>query len=61
MTMGIRFRSAGERSMFAYEYAKAVAQLAAKYHDEKCEGGRSFRLFSAVYPVLEEKNEDTAT
>ncbi len=60
MTNEIRFRSPQDRSEFAYEYAKAVAQLMAKYHDETCEGGRQFRMLSALYPALENANENTA-
>jgi len=29
-----------------------MAQLAAKYHDERAEVGRRFRVISAAYPAL---------
>jgi biotin operon repressor len=47
----IRFASAESRNAFAEELAGAVATLAAKYHNERAEGGRRFRLIAAVYPA----------
>ena len=61
MTLDIRFRSAGERSTFAYEFAKTIAQLTAKYHDDTCEGGRRFRMVAALYPALEESKNAAST
>ncbi len=49
----IRFRSAESRNAFAEELTSAVAALAAKYHDERAEGGRRFRLVAAAYPSPE--------
>jgi len=54
----IRFASAESRNAFAEELAGTVATLAAKYHNERAEGGRRFRLIAAVYPAPDnpEKN-----
>lgn len=48
----IRFASAESRAAFAEELTASMAQLAAKYHDERAEGGRRFRLIAASYPAL---------
>ena len=40
------------RAAFAEEMTASMAQLSAKYHDERAEGGRRFRLLSAVYPAV---------
>ena len=48
----VRFASAAERNAFAEELATAVGRLTAKYHDEKAEGGRRFRLFVGGYPAI---------
>jgi hypothetical protein len=39
-----------------------ISRLAAKYHNERVEGGRRFRLLSAVYPAvkLEESANESA-
>jgi hypothetical protein len=37
----------------------SIARLAAKYHNERAEGGRRFRLLSAVYPAV--RLEESAT
>ena len=47
----IRFASAESRAAFAEEMTASIARLAAKYHNERAEGGRRFRLLSAVYPA----------
>ena len=49
----IRFRSAAERAAFSAELAQAVAGLAARYHDETAQEGRSHRLVIMVHPVLD--------
>jgi biotin operon repressor len=58
----IRFASAASRAAFAEEMTASIARLAAKYHDERAEGGRRFRLLSAVYPAvrLEESGSESA-
>jgi len=48
----IRFASAESRAAFAEELTVSIARLAAKYHNERAEGGRRFRLLSAVYPAV---------
>jgi len=53
----IRFRSAAERARFSSELTAAIAQLAAKYHDEHAPGGRSHRLVVAVHPLPHPKKE----
>lgn len=47
----IRFRSAADRAAFTHELSVAVADLAARYHDETSEGGRNHRLVVAAYPT----------
>lgn len=58
----IRFASAESRAAFAEELTASVARLAAKYHDERAEGGRRFRLIAASYPALklEESSNESA-
>ncbi len=58
----IRFASAESRAAFAEEMTASIAHLAAKYHNERAEGGRRFRLLSAVYPAvkLEESTIESA-
>ena len=58
----IRFPSAESRAAFAEELTASVAQLAAKYHNERAEGGRRFRLIAASYPALkmEESSNESA-
>jgi len=48
----VRFASAEARNAFAEELAQDLARLAAKYHDEAAPGGRRFRFFGGVYPVI---------
>jgi hypothetical protein len=47
----IRFRSAAERAAFSDELAAAVADLAARYHDEQAPGGRLHRLVVLAHPL----------
>jgi DNA-binding transcriptional ArsR family regulator len=47
----IRFASADARAAFAEDLSKAVARLAAKYHDPEAAGGRTFRVIAAAYPA----------
>jgi DNA-binding transcriptional ArsR family regulator len=58
----IRFASAESRAAFAEELTASIAQLAAKYHNERAEGGRRFRLIAASYPALkmEESSNESA-
>jgi DNA-binding transcriptional ArsR family regulator len=48
----IRFRSPAERAAFTGELTRAVAALAARYHDEKAPGGRPHRLVVMAHPIL---------
>jgi DNA-binding transcriptional ArsR family regulator len=58
----IRFSTAESRAAFAEELTATVAHLAAKYHDERAEGGRRFRVLAASYPALklEESSNESA-
>jgi DNA-binding transcriptional ArsR family regulator len=47
----IRFASADTRTAFAEELALAVAQLVAKYHDDRTPGGRTFHFMAGAYPT----------
>ena len=51
----IRFASAETRAAFAEELTASIAKLAAKYHNERAEGGRRFRLMAASYPALKQE------
>jgi DNA-binding transcriptional ArsR family regulator len=50
----IRFRSAADRAAFSRELTEAIAQLAARYHDETAPGGRPHRLVVVAHPLLHE-------
>ncbi|MBX3462579.1 MAG: helix-turn-helix transcriptional regulator [Planctomycetes bacterium] len=47
----IRFRSAAERAAFSTELTAAIADLAARYHDEQAPGGRSHRVVVLAHPL----------
>lgn len=47
----IRFATAEDRTAFGEDLASAIARLAAKYHDDKTSGGRTFRLIVGAYPA----------
>jgi DNA-binding transcriptional ArsR family regulator len=49
----IRFATADARAAFADELAECVARLVAKYHDDRAEGGRRYRLTALAHPVKE--------
>ena len=49
--MEIRFRSAADRAAFASDLTKAVAALAARYHDESAPAGRAHRLVILAHPA----------
>lgn len=55
----IRFANAESRAAFTRELTASVADLAAKYHDERTDGGRRFRLIAASYPALKLTQEST--
>lgn len=50
----IRFKSPTDRAAFTSDLAKAVTELAARYHDETALGGRPHRLVVAAYPAPDE-------
>jgi DNA-binding transcriptional ArsR family regulator len=50
----IRFATAEDRTAFAEELSTAVARIAAKYHDAKTPGGRTFRVVLGSYPKPKE-------
>jgi len=52
----IRFRSAAERAAFTADLTRAIAELAARYHDASTPGGRSHRLIVAAHPTPFENN-----
>ena len=47
----IRFASPAARNRFARDLTRAVARLAAKYHDEQAPAGRRFRVVAGAYPA----------
>ena len=47
----IRFRSPADRAAFTRELTRAVAALAARYHDEQAPGGRPHRLVVVAHPL----------
>ncbi|MCP9272219.1 ArsR/SmtB family transcription factor [Mycolicibacterium arenosum] len=47
----IRFRTPAERSRFTEDLSDAVTALAARYHDETAEHGRTHRLVLVAYPM----------
>ncbi len=50
----VRFANPDAQHAFAVELARAVARLTAKYHDERAEDGRRFRVMAGVYPAENE-------
>src|SRR5579864_1715150 len=48
----VRFADAKTRQEFTEELLNLVAGLAIKYHDDKAEGGRKFRLLLGSYPTI---------
>ena len=52
METEIRFANAAARREFTEELLGAVAQLAARYHDEGATGGRRFRVLVGGYPAI---------
>ncbi len=47
----IRLRSPAERQAFAEELLDAIARLAAKYHDDHCPDGRTYRVVVGAHPI----------
>jgi DNA-binding transcriptional ArsR family regulator len=55
----IRFKSPADRAAFTDDLAKAIAALAARYHDESTPNGRPHRLVVASYPAPEEAKSNS--
>ncbi|MBO0874591.1 MAG: helix-turn-helix transcriptional regulator [Pseudonocardia sp.] len=51
----VRFASAADRAAFVEELAASIAALVGKYHDERAERGRRYRLLAAIHPSLRPK------
>lgn len=51
----IRFRSPADRAAFTDELSRAIAAIAAHYHDDTAAKGRPHRLFVASYPAPNER------
>jgi DNA-binding transcriptional ArsR family regulator len=51
----VRFASAAERAAFTEELSSALSSLVSKYHDEKADGGRRYRVVVAVHPAVTAK------
>jgi DNA-binding transcriptional ArsR family regulator len=47
----VRFKSPADRAAFTSDLGKAIAALAARYHDESSPQGRPHRLVVASYPA----------
>ena len=47
----IRFKSPADRAAFTADLARAITELAARYHDDKAPRGRPHRLVVASYPA----------
>jgi len=54
----IRFKTPADRAAFAGDLAATVAELTARYHDDRAPGGRTHRLIIAAYPSPDEKKPD---
>jgi DNA-binding transcriptional ArsR family regulator len=54
----VRFRDAAGQNAFAEELSRAMAVLAAKYHDETSSHGRSFRFTLTGHPAIP-RTDDT--
>ena len=48
----IRFANAKARNSFAEELAIVLADLTAKYHDERARGGRAYRVIVGAHPMI---------
>jgi DNA-binding transcriptional ArsR family regulator len=54
----VKLASAAQLHDFAEELSSAVAQLVAKYHDEKAGGGRIFKFIIGSYPAVTKQKEE---
>lgn len=53
----VRFSSPADQQAFAEEVMEFFTRMASRYHDERQENGRSFRLGFTGYPVLRREDE----
>lgn len=53
----VRFRDQAAQAEFAERLARTVAELAAEYHDETAEHGRTFRVTAGVYQAITKPEE----
>lgn len=49
----VRFATADARAAFADELSDCIARLVAKYHDDRAEGGRRYRLMALAHPLAD--------
>jgi DNA-binding transcriptional ArsR family regulator len=56
----ISFRSPTERAAFTADLTRAVAELAARYHDPDAPGSRAHRLVVVAHPLPQASNEPQA-
>jgi DNA-binding transcriptional ArsR family regulator len=57
----IRFRSAAERAAFTEDLTRAIAGLAARYHDDSAPDGRLHRLIVVAHPLDEDNKPRRST
>jgi len=53
----VRFASAADRAAYVEELTAEIARLAAKYHDQHADGGRSFQFVLGAYPKVKKEGE----
>lgn len=53
----VRFRDQRAQAEFAERLARTVAELAAEFHDETAESGRTFRVTAGVYQAITKPEE----
>jgi len=46
----LRFATPDKRAAFAEDLTVAIADLVERYHDDRADGGRTFRLYVGAYP-----------
>lgn len=57
LQVGVRFAGAEQQQAFARDLTNAVAELAAKYHDETAPDGRRFEFYVGGYPAITKSEE----
>ncbi len=55
----VRFETPTDQVAFTTELTVAISRLAAKYHNEHCEGGRTFRFVMSAYPAITKPENET--